>query len=122
LVTNKAILDYAAGILAVEAYHAGLVRTVCFARGLFRQTAQISRLRYYLDGTGNDDQGVEPDQSTIVGGPRTLSNIVPTDFTSRAYSRTPRQVLNIVYGGQNAASGLFFPAGANPGPGSSIVG
>ena len=122
LITNKSILSYAAGILAVEAYHAGLVRTLCFQKGLFLQTQQISALRFYLDGTGNDDQGVAPNQSSITGGQMTSSNIVPTDTNSIVFARTPKQVLSIVYGNQAASPGLFFPNGANPGPGSSIFG
>ena len=51
LISNKAYLDKAAGILAVEAYHAGLIRTVLFVGGFASQTAAISNLRATLDGT-----------------------------------------------------------------------
>jgi hypothetical protein len=51
LLANKAYIDKAAGILAVEAYHAGLIRTVLFAGGFASQTAAISNLRAALAGT-----------------------------------------------------------------------
>ena len=102
---NKDFLEAAAGLLAVEAYHASLVRTILFARGLSTPVRQISDLRDAVDGTDDRDQGII--------GPDGLSNIVPTDANGLAFSRTPRQVLSIVYLQENATQGGFFPAGVN---------
>jgi len=114
LIQNKGILSAAASILAVEAYHAGLVRTVLYAQNLRDQTTLISNLRDSINGA-ELDQGVN---DTIVLGNNqfvTASNIVPTDAQGLAFKRTPNQVLNIVYG--NIATpptpGGFFPAGMN---------
>ncbi len=103
LVQNKTILEAAAGLLAVEAYHASEVRLLLFQRGFGDATQKISALRAALSGKA-DDQGV------VLAG---KANIVPTDANSLAFSRTPRQVLNIVYGAAGASSGLFFPVGLN---------
>ena len=69
-ITSPAILDRAAGIMAVEAYHAGLIRTVLFAEGFSSDTAAISNLRAILDGTAGtmnlDDRGVGTLQSPTI--------------------------------------------------------
>lgn len=104
LLANKDYLEAAAGILGVEAYHAGSVRTTLFARGLGSAANAISDARDSLDGATDLDQGI------LVNG---VANIVPTDANGLAFSRTPQQVLNIVYLNPNAAPGGFFPAGLN---------
>ena len=60
LISNKAYLDKAAGILAVEAYHAGLIRTVLFVGGFASQTAAIANLRATLAGTAGTHQCRRP--------------------------------------------------------------
>jgi hypothetical protein len=108
LITSKDYLAAAAGILAVEAYHAGIIRTLLFEFGRYTQDVadKISNLRNTLSdvGSGVTDQGI-----LINGKP----NLIPVDSNSIAFSRSIRQVLNIVYGGINATSGLFFPNGLN---------
>jgi hypothetical protein len=111
LISSKVFLEAAAGILAVEAYHASLVRTVLYAKGLqtpsLRQaTVAISNARDSLDGATDLDQGVI--------GTADTSNIAPLDGNGLAFSRTAGQVLNIVYLNRQAVTaGGFFPNGVN---------
>ncbi len=105
-------------ILAAEAYHIGSIRTLLFAQQNIYYTdatALISALRAKLSGA-LDDQGIGADQSTIDGGFPSPSNITNTDANSINFARTPRQVLNVVYGASGAQKGGFFPDGANGGP------
>ncbi|THF87769.1 ferritin-like domain-containing protein [Deinococcus sp. KSM4-11] len=108
-------LENAAGILAVEAYHAGMIRTLLYqqkdvvaAAGLtVAQIVQaISDLRDAVDGSSDDDQG-------ITSSVATESNIVLADKNSIAYSRSPRNVANIVFLDTTGAAtkGGFFPNG-----------
>ena len=133
LITNKTtILPAAAGILAVEAYHAGLVRTSINAidptgsLGLLGYTQKISAVRTSASqaaATGTktvDDYGVGPQMVSLGGGSAvTATTLVDADPTNViAFSRTTTQVLNIVTGGNAttsgaAAKGVFFPNGLN---------
>ena len=105
LLANKDYLEAAAGILAVEAYHAGILRTVLFQRGLGAATNAISDVRDSVDGATDDDQGVLDGNGN--------ANLVPTDANSIAFSRTTQQVLNVVYASPNGVPGGFFPNGLN---------
>lgn len=104
LLQNKDVLEAAAGLLAVEAYHAGEIRAVLASRGLFSQAQAISNARDSLDGATDLDQGI---------GTAAQANIVPTDANGLAFSRSPQQVLNIVYLGPNASTSSFFPQRLN---------
>lgn len=104
LITNKDLLSYAASVLAVEAYHAGAIRSILANLGGQDAVNKITVLRDTLSG-GNSEQPLSKDGNYY--------NFVPTDQQGQTYRRTPRQVLNIAYGAANASSGLFFPAGFN---------
>ncbi|WP_296950553.1 ferritin-like domain-containing protein [uncultured Massilia sp.] len=113
LISNKTFLEAAAGILAAEAYHAGLVRTVLYAKGLSTPSLRtsagaISDARDSLDNAADVDQGI------TTAGDDTVSNIVPLDKDGIAFSRAPGDVLNIVYlTRESVTMGGFFPKGAN---------
>jgi hypothetical protein len=124
LISNKIILEAAAGILAVEAYHSGLLRTLLYRKGLTMpalrtNTDLISNARDSLDNPFENDQGISP--VTINGG--AASNIVPSDDNGIVFGRTAGDVLNIAYLNAGAAtSGGFFPAGVNGNIRASTVG
>jgi len=144
LLTSSTNLTTAAGILAVEAYHAGLIRTTInyldpTATGIASYTNLISTLRATLSQQGllgvtpqpifdptPDDYGlanfnVSIGASANVTATR-LTDANPTNVV--AFSRNTTQVLNIVTGGGavtgttavSPAKGVFFPNGMNAGP------
>jgi hypothetical protein len=120
LLTSTANLIPAVGIHAVEAYHAGLIRTELWhldqanpAAGIAATATKISNLRALLDGTGNDDVGLGVETVTLEGGSYMASTIVNADSNSIGFARTAQQVLNIVYASPSGTKGGFFPNGLN---------
>ncbi len=134
-------LGTAAGILAVEAYHAGLIRTtintldpdgVLGYQGL---TQKISAVRAALSfaalsataqktASNPDDYGLGTQMVTLGGtsglNATTIVDANPGDAV--AFARNPTQILNIVTGGGavdssgaaiSPAKGVFFPSGLN---------
>jgi len=106
LISNKTYLGAAAGVLAVAAYHAGLIRTTLYGMGIPAQNDAnaISKARGSLDGVGTDDQGISVNST---------SNIVPSDNNGIAFGRTPGHVLNIVYLNPGTVTSGGFPNGVN---------
>lgn len=109
-ISNKTYLDAAAGLLATEAYHAGIVRATLFSEGLaddsvFDAISKISAVRNQVSGPADDDQGI---------GTRDEANLVPTDEFGRTFGRSAAEILNIVYLAPEAGgSGGFYPDGLN---------
>ncbi len=121
------ILTYAAGIQAVEAYHAGAIRTYITAGAIaagsasafpaFTYANQVSTLRATLGG-GNETPLTLPTYTTTAGAITSAASSIVAASASNAvgYSRTTDQVLHIVYGtggGAGVKGGGFFPSGLN---------
>jgi rubrerythrin len=108
LIKKKEFLDAAAGILAVEAYHMGMARSVLYQMGPEARHAAnaLSDARDKLDGPDDLDQGIEVDGK---------ANFVPSTADGIAFSRTPQQVLRIVYltDKDGVSAGGLFPNGMN---------
>lgn len=109
-------------IHAVEAYHAGIVRTQIFRAGASAQglSQAVSKVRQQLSaaspitGTNNLDVGVSVANNAALN--QQASTVVDVDPTTAiVIGRSTTQVLNIVYGGANLSGkgGLFFPNGVN---------
>ena len=92
-ISNKTYLDAAAGMLATEAYHAGIVRATLFNEGLmddsvFDVVHKISAVRNAVSGPADDDQDL---------GTKDVANLVPNDEYGRVFGRSAAEILNIVY-------------------------
>jgi Ferritin-like domain len=105
---EKEHLEAAAGILAVEAYHMGMARSQLYEMGeeAWKAANALSDARDKLDGPGDKDQGIRVDGK---------ANIVPSNPDGIAFSRTPQEVLHIVYLTEQSgvSRGGFYPNGMN---------
>jgi hypothetical protein len=105
---NKDFLAAAAGILAVEAYHMGMARSTLYRMGeeAWNAANAVSDARDAIDGPEDKDQGIRVDGK---------ANIVPSTPDAIAFTRTPQEVLHIVYLTDQAgvSKGGFYPNGMN---------
>jgi len=132
-------LTAAAGILAVEAYHAAYIRTAITGRAIAAGSAtaypyityanDVAALRATLTvgnsgapGTGTGNTGAAGSSTSVEvplalpTGLTTPSSIVAADSkTAIGFARSVNQVHHIVYGSATvgAKSGGFFPSGTN---------
>ena len=136
--TGKTYLQAAAGILAVEAYHAGIIRSTINALdptgalGYIGLTQKISALRATLAAavapspaspldTNPDDTPLTTGTMVSLAGAGSVpaTTIADADLTNViAFSRNTNQILNIVTGGKastagTVSKGVFFPYGLN---------
>jgi hypothetical protein len=105
---NKDFLAAAAGILAVEAYHMGMARSTLYRKGeeAWQAAKAVSDARDKIDGSEDKDQPIQMDGK---------ANIVPSTADAIAFTRTPQEVLRIVYltDQKGASKGGFYPNGMN---------
>jgi hypothetical protein len=142
IVGKTTYLPVAAGILAVEAYHAGLIRTslaVADANATYYPTGTIASVTGALSAFRNsasqaknpgtnpedpspDDYGLASQMVMLNGSMVTATQIVDAPpatapAPATAFARNTSQVLNIVTAGSAAAGSIakggFFPNGLN---------
>ena len=117
-------LEAAAGILAAEAYHGGLIRTQLADMGpaMVAKADAISATRTTLESADNRKEPVGtysyPNREQAISKGTTFPGeivISPTDQNGRCFGRPPQDVLNIVYGNpaEHTKRGGFFPNGVN---------
>ena len=108
LIQDKTKQGDIAGILAVESYHMGMARSLLYQAGPTAQQAAnaITVARGVLNDMPEIEQGIAIDGR---------ANFVPSDERGIAFTRTPEQVLQIVYltPETGVSSGGFFPNGVN---------
>lgn len=119
----QSFLQQAASLLGVEAGQNAVIRTLLYERAnetvepynitVAEFTNRTSVLANQLGKCGLKDEGVIVPRS-LGAENQTESNILAADANSASYSRTPQELLRILYGtGNESMAGAFFPKGAN---------
>lgn len=112
-----------AGLLGVESGQDAVIRYWLYERRYEKVypypitvaeiTAKISILRNNLGKTGIVDEGLIVPKELGAEG-RVSGNILSADPNSVSYSRTPREILRVLYDtGNESIAGGFYPRGAN---------
>lgn len=116
-VRNTSILAAAAGILGVEAYHAGSIRTALFQLATSTNTPSIiddANKITILRATADGDAAHNGHETPLTDASGAVQIVAADPTTSIAYSRTFQEVLQIVYlGNAPGTGGGFFPNGVN---------
>jgi hypothetical protein len=120
-------LTAAAGILAVEAYHAAYVRTALTGSAIAAGATTTTSSVYPYVGIANQVEALRQSLTVGASGSVETALTVPTSSSTPSaivaasssnavgFARTPNQVHHIVYGSATvgAKSGGFFPSGTN---------
>ncbi|KAL3634663.1 hypothetical protein CASFOL_021717 [Castilleja foliolosa] len=112
-----------AGLLGVESGQDAVIRTLLYELALTKVfpygitvaefTNKISNLRNTLGKTGLKDEGLIVERALGAEG-KIRGNVLVGNQDSLSYSRTPKEILRIVYGtGKEDLPGGFYPEGGN---------
>ena len=124
LIADDDSIEAAAGILAIEAYHAGAIRATIAEMGprMIAAADGIARAR----GAAESPNNQRPNRTTVTTVPGPKEQLIsagevfpgevvisPTDPQGRSFPRPPQDVLNIVFMNpdKEARRGGFFPDG-----------
>ncbi len=122
------LLTAASGILAVEAYHAGYIRTSLTGRAItagagnypqLQQANKVEALRASLTVGASAAPSTPGSVETLLVLPTTTATpsaiVAANPTTAVGFARTINQVLHIVYGSATVGvnKGGFFPSGMN---------
>ena len=104
----------ARGIMAVEAYHAGVIRTLLskeFTTIVSPYNVPVSTITTAVATAVDGLLGLARKQP--IGSPSGKPNLTPTDGNALVFAVNPDAVLNVVYLSKTATKGGFFPHGIN---------